>query len=164
MSKLKKLVDEQIQNFLNKFDKDKNGEVSYEECVSYWRSQGVKDPEHIANVIFIQYDKNKDSKIRLDELKNGVVKLAAAYTYSLLHELNLATFLSRFDKNNDDKISFDELENEYKRSGSKDPKAAAEWIYHSMDKKSDATITMDDLTKFFEKIDPKKMGTYNAPK
>ncbi|KAF2076953.1 hypothetical protein CYY_001729 [Polysphondylium violaceum] len=150
-SHIKNLIEEQVQGFFSKLDTDHNGEVTYEECIDYWRGQGVQDPEYITDVIFLQNDKNKDTKISVDEFRKEANKLKIALAFNRVHELNLATFLSQFDKNSDDKITLDELESEYKRIGYMNPKAAARWIFISMDKNKDDTVTMDDLTNLFKK-------------
>ncbi|KAF2073320.1 hypothetical protein CYY_005373 [Polysphondylium violaceum] len=159
-----KLVEEQVQNFFNKIDKDLNGVVTYGECIDYWKTQGVKDPKYITNMIFLQNDKNNDARITTAEFRSEATKLRTAIVYNKVHELNLATFLSKFDINNDAKITLTELENEFKRVGCSDSRSAAGWLFSSMDRDKDGIISMDDLTKCFQKIYPKKIGTFNFQK
>ncbi|KAF2073321.1 hypothetical protein CYY_005374 [Polysphondylium violaceum] len=153
------VVEEQVQNFFSKLDKDDNGVLTYKECINYWRSQGVQDPEYITNVIFFQYDKNRTKTISESEFRHEVARLRKAIAYYQIRQLNLATFLSKFDKNYDAKITLDELENEFNRVGYQDPKGVARCVFYTLDKNKDGSVTMDEISNHFKRIDEISMGT-----
>ncbi|KAF2069357.1 hypothetical protein CYY_009328 [Polysphondylium violaceum] len=150
MASIDEQVGEELDNFLTKFDKNNDGNVSYDEVFNYWKTQKCKDPKALSDLMFATLDKNGDGIISLSEFTNNTVSVKRLLAKNKAVEDNLVNFLLKFNKNGDDVITRSELEAEFKRSGHENPKKAVNYILYAMDADDNDSLTMNEITESFK--------------
>ncbi|EFA84035.1 calcium-binding protein [Heterostelium album PN500] len=144
-------IDENVKKFLDRFDGNGDGEVSFDEVVNKLTAQKVKDPQGTAYKIFKQIDENGDEKITINELRMNSNKFKKNEIDQLIKK-EIEFFFKNYDVDNDQVCTFEEVYNFYEKRGDKRPEARTMAIFSAFDKDKSSTITKEECnTRFLNK-------------
>ncbi|EGC39153.1 hypothetical protein DICPUDRAFT_45365 [Dictyostelium purpureum] len=151
MSTLPENVVKDIEAMMSKFDKNNDGEITWDEVVERLKeNKNCKDPYFAAFSMFSALDKNQDRKISLAEVQNHKLEIYAKKCESVIKR-DVKNMLKEYDGNKDGKITWDEVCDFFRKDpevGEKNCELNTKYLFQSMDKNNDKVITRDELRAF----------------
>ncbi|KAM9995860.1 hypothetical protein ACTFIY_002060 [Dictyostelium cf. discoideum] len=155
MSRIYEQIEKDVEKIIGQYDGDKNGEVTINEAIEFFKRMGSKYPEKCAIELFKMYDLDNDGKISYDEIQEEIFK---RYQDKVREDQirqyfqdDIEAFLLRYDKNRDNKIDLKELEQCFESIGSDHPKENADHIFTEIDINRDGYLTIDEIKNYCRK-------------
>ncbi|KAN0021711.1 hypothetical protein ACTFIU_003855 [Dictyostelium citrinum] len=152
MARIYDQIEKDVENIIGKYDGDKNGEVTMNEAIEFFKRMDSKNPEKSAIELFKIYDLDHDGKISYDEIQEEIFKRyqdkVRENEIKQYFEDDIDAFLLRYDKNRDNKIDIKELEQCFESIGSDHPKENAQHIFAEIGNNRDGFLTIDEIKNY----------------
>ncbi|KAN0024546.1 hypothetical protein ACTFIV_008954 [Dictyostelium citrinum] len=155
MSRIYDQIEKDVEKIIGQYDGDKNGEVTMNEAIEFFKRMDSKNPERSAIELFKIYDLDHDGKISYDEIQEEIFKRyqdkVRENQIKQYFQDDIDAFLLRYDKNRDNKIDIKELEQCFESIGSDHPKENAQHIFAEIDINRDGSLTIDEIKNYCRK-------------